>query len=618
MKKLIFAILASVLVFGITSCNKNEKEPEKRTTNVFTITASDVNENSAKVKVAVEAAELPYYAGVVTEEDYLNKYAEKVENIVVEALGEDKTPADITVKGETEKTYGELVANTKYVAFAVTVNDDGKCEADAKTIQFQTTEPVPPTSDMTFTITKTFVSDEVITVEIAPSVDTDTYYFGISKTSSYKDAQTEVEAYVSNFIANNPDAKKEDALRMVLRKGKLSYSFNGLDAETEYTIYAIGVSADGFYTTPEATLKEKTLVEELTFQLPVLEITSTSAVIYFKPSRNDQVYYGGYVSEDIYFKDCEGSKEGLKTYIDKLLAEKVAASSVKDVLEKECKTGNSDMTVEGLEPDTKYYVFGVAVDENAKCVSTPFIDNFTTKVSQTFNFEFTTVTDTKIEYKITTNDASSTYYTYYLSKVDFDAIGGEEGVIELIKMKGGSIADELRTGTAYVAFEELKAETEYVVFAVGFNEKGVITSELSTASVTTKPAEAEGCTFTIDMVELTSTSAKVRFTPSDLTFSYIRNCIAVEDLDGAPSEETIAQAALAYLQSQVGGYYDTLEKVIRANSWTKVQEKTFIGKSNQISPMVSGKEYVAFAVGFDTEGKQTSKLYYIQFTLPAE
>lgn len=79
MKKLIFAILASVLVFGITSCNKREKEPEKRTTNVFTITASDVNENSAKVKVAVEAAELPYYTGVVTEEDYLNKYAEKIE-----------------------------------------------------------------------------------------------------------------------------------------------------------------------------------------------------------------------------------------------------------------------------------------------------------------------------------------------------------------------------------------------------------------------------------------------------------------------------------------------------------------------------------------------------------
>lgn len=623
MKKFVFITLSLIMMAGLVACKKDKPGGTDSNSNEFKISITDIKDKSAKVSIeCLKSQDMPYFWTAVTAADFESKYSSDAAKLVEEALTEDKQVADITVKGKTEKELDGLVSETEYVVVAVSVFPDGKTGKDQKVEKFTTLKTEIPTSEMKFEFNFPLVSETDIVLEVQPSVTTDSYYFGLVKSSEYTDAKAEVEKYVTDFMSNNPDAKREDALRMAIRKGKVSNSYTGLSEETEYTAYAIGLTEEGYYTTAEATAKVTTKQKALTFQLPTLDITSTSAHIYYKPSNKEARYYASYMAESVYYSECDGTADGIGQYVQKKLSEMIEESGLEKVLNENCKTGNTDEVAEGLEPETKYYIYAVGVDDEGKIIGTPATDYFLTKADQIFNFEIQTITENSIDYKITTNDANASYYTSYITEEEFTA-KGEEAIIENVKANLETAKANLKTGTTFNSIKDLENGTKYRIYAVGLDENGTITSSASHTMAETKES---AIVFTIEITangqgvnQYGNPYAEFTFTPSDNNYTYSPNCVAVEDLDGAPSQETIMEAYMNFLNSKIdGNYYPDLESVLRYRLETGVYTKQFTGKDNQMSPMVKGKKYCAFAVGMDRQGNQTSELVWVEFTLTGE
>lgn len=236
-------------------------------------------------------------------------------------------------------------------------------------------------------------------------------------------------------------------------------------------------------------------------------------------------------------------------------------------------------------------------------------------VDEFFNIAVTDITASTAFVTVTPDDDNTGYYFDVLSKEDFGDYENSpkafmEFYVDWLQENNPTFTlDEileqiLSTGVDSYEFSKLKAETEYLVFAVKVNDDGTIPEEGSTAEFTTialPPIDKVDCTFDISVSHIAASSATVSVTPSKNDVPYYFDLITKADYEaGGANEAAIGEYISEYLQFLMDYYGETLEDTVAGIVSTGPDSYAYEGN------LTPETDYYVFACGLTTDGRMNT------------
>ncbi len=167
----------------------------------------------------------------------------------------------------------------------------------------------------------------------------------------------------------------------------------------------------------------------------------------------------------------------------------------------------------------------------------------------------------------------------------------------------------------FLRIPNFKSGTTYYIYALMFDEDGV-PAGLAKTSATTLKKEVATDEFTIDVSDITKTTASVKFTPKDNKMTYY--CYVVPETDRTTMIDmygSIQKSDLEYLKysaSSIG--YDLSEYL----SYVLVSgTKTYDTRDLIQTSLEPGTKYYAYCYGMEKDGTFTTAVYEKEFTTEA-
>ena len=295
MKKIKFLssmAIASMLAFGIVSCEQpnvdepntdepNTEEPVKPESGEpvvmedFTVTLNHVHSGDVFLTIEPEDKDMTYWYQLQVKEDmpetdeeiltsdmeYLQYIADYYGTSLVQLL------ADNLLMGDLEWRYQYLEANTEYVLYMYGMDIEGQATTTVNQLTFKTTKVEQ--LDCEFDI---LVGDNVtansFSITIIPSDDTVAYYYDVFPAWMYEeyclsDAEN-IPAFMAEYLpalAAENSVTVAYAVGAISNYGSIAHDFtleDGIEANSSYFVFAIGIGADGTTTTEAEVIEVKT------------------------------------------------------------------------------------------------------------------------------------------------------------------------------------------------------------------------------------------------------------------------------------------------------------------------------------------------------------------------
>lgn len=341
----------------------------------FEIEVSEIGYDTAKVSVVPDNDKAIYFVNVFSYEDY--EYYGGDESAFAEHLTQlrnyyynlgataDQMVANLGFVGAKSLTVEKLKAGTKYMAYAIGIDERFIANSVATVVEFETV--AAETSDLTFEVELTNIEYDHIEGSVTPSNNDDTYICSVQYASALEWSESE-EALVESIVN---DITAWGNIEDSLRKGVMSLDgISGLQSETDYIIVCFGY--DGapttaphitHFTTPEATGNP----EDLVVEFEVSEITHNSVKVTTIPSVG--VYYFTYYVEKAEFDlliDDDYSVDARVAYLANYEidygAEWFDCSRAEYLYDLGASLGREKNFYNQLEPSTDYIAYAIAVD----------------------------------------------------------------------------------------------------------------------------------------------------------------------------------------------------------------------------------------------------------------
>lgn len=341
----------------------------------FEIEVSEIGYDTAKVSVVPDNDKAIYFVNVFSYEDY--EYYGGDESAFAEHLTQlrnyyynlgataDQMVANLGFVGAKSLTVEKLKAGTKYMAYAIGIDERFIANSVATVVEFETV--AAETSDLTFEVELTNIEYDHIEGSVTPSNNDDTYICSVQYASALEWSESE-EALVESIVN---DITAWGNIEDSLRKGVMSLDgISGLQSETDYIIVCFGY--DGapttaphitHFTTPEATGNP----EDLVVEFEVSDITHNSVKVTTIPSVG--VYYFTYYVEKEEFDlliDDYGSVDARVAYLANSEidygAEWFDCSRAEYLYDLGASLGKEKNFYNQLEPSTDYVAYAIAVD----------------------------------------------------------------------------------------------------------------------------------------------------------------------------------------------------------------------------------------------------------------
>ncbi len=341
----------------------------------FEIEVSDIGYDTAKVSVVPDNDKAIYFVNVFSYEDY--EYYGGDDSAFAEHLTQlrnyyynlgataDQMVANLGFVGAKSLTVEKLKAGTKYMAYAIGIDERFIANSVATVVEFETV--AAETSDLTFEVELTNIEYDHIEGSVTPSNNDDTYICSVQYASALEWSESE-EALVESIVN---DITAWGNIEDSLRKGVMSLDgISGLQSETDYIIVCFGY--DGapttaphitHFTTPEATGNP----EDLVVEFEVSDITHNSVKVTTIPSVG--VYYFTYYVEKEEFDlliDDDYSVDARVAYFANYEidygAEWFDCSRAEYLYDLGASLGREKNFYNQLEPSTDYIAYAIAVD----------------------------------------------------------------------------------------------------------------------------------------------------------------------------------------------------------------------------------------------------------------
>lgn len=519
------AVLA-MLAFGVVSCENPANGPEEPTPETptkpeagkpfvmedFTVTLDAIHSGDVFLTIEPENKEMTYWYQLQVIEDmpetdeeilasdidYLKYMADYYGTPLAQLL------ADNLLTGDIEWRYQYLEPNTEYVLYMYGMNINGEALTAVNKLTFKTTKVEQ--LDCTFDI---LVGDNVtansFSITIIPSDDTVAYYYDVFPAWMYEEYCLSDAANIPAFMAEYLPALATEnsvtvsyAVGAISNYGTIAQDFtleDGIEANSSYFVFAVGIGADGTTTTEASVIEVKTAAPAAnTFEVTEGYVEDDRATFYVRPDHNES--YVALFELKEYFLDENGELVSDEEIINGILA--AQGSKIGEHM----YSGNSTINDCPMIPNKDYFclVFGYFGGE----VTTPLTKvEFRTKEADMVDADIiVTVAE------VTTTEASVSFQPYVepfphmfnvMPYSIYENYGANDDAIkrfndELIdsmwdpsKMSREEwLSRALETTYNSWRIDSLEPNTKYLVYAIGLVPDGTYTTEAFVKDFTTK------------------------------------------------------------------------------------------------------------------------------------
>ncbi|MGM9806275.1 MAG: hypothetical protein ACI3Z7_07610 [Candidatus Aphodosoma sp.] len=262
LSKMSAVIMSAALAVSFVSCGGNGGDPKPPTPEKPTIKieVSNITDCSAEVSFTPSDNEMMYIAQympvsaftsaeeiIADQKEYMEMVASQYQMDLADVIEQ------LTMTGAQENIpMGGLDPETKYYVFAFGIDLEGNALTDFVKAEVATKKLVR--QDVTFTIDAT-ATDTIIDVTVTPSDPNALYYFDIAPKANFTDVPTCIESLLAFYAQMGYSAS--DVCEGLASKGTDGYKFDGVEPNTTYVVFAVGINT-AFIPNSDAATKEIT------------------------------------------------------------------------------------------------------------------------------------------------------------------------------------------------------------------------------------------------------------------------------------------------------------------------------------------------------------------------
>lgn len=366
----------------------------------------------------------------------------------------------------------------------------------------------------------------------------------------------------------------------------------------------------------------------LTLEITLEDITSSGVDMTVTPSDDDKTFYFDILGKEAFelFKS-----DGTQKYFDTEVRIRQEAYELtkEETIANMLSKGFSGLTYTKLSPATEYYAVAFAVSAEGKTAETFVQKSFSTEAvkptSNVLDITVSNIADDGTDYSVKASDADAPYLVDIWLKDLVDELGDEETMKYFIEYNYYLINMLTATGDFTLENEHVcQPGREYYVIAFGYSD-GEPTTQLYKKEFKTVGGDPASCTFSFSFSEITSTSAKIKVTPSDKKVVYIWNVQDMTTFNKYKQTYGTDEATLEYILN--GG----IEQIMEIDMVKRQQAVESLGRwsgyttsdpegydEETVSELPAGEEFIVWAVAVDVNGNPQGKFYTQKFTTPKE
>ena len=316
--------------------------------------------------------------------------------------------------------------------------------------------------------------------------------------------------------------------------------------------------------------------------------TQTEETYYLRISPADQV--DGRSNEEIRAADRAFFEEEARTL----------GFTLSEYLDLRLDKGTTVTTSGALSPNSAYCVYGYGMRNDGTVTSNLVRKSFRTLSNETPQIAITlgTIESTSVEASFAPQDGDIEYAALLRPAAAYLELGDEECLKKLVEelVKEGIDGTSLLKGDATRTFDMLTPDTEYLLFAFGYDAESQQAFTSLSRKVFKSAREFSELTVEITVEDITPETAQVAFIPSDKNATYFYSVEPAHQFEGLTDEEFIARAVANAKASGLLSFYLTS------------------GDEAYRQDLYPDMDYVAFAFGFEYGSMQvTTGLFRNEF-----
>lgn len=334
------------------------------------------------------------------------------------------------------------------------------------------------------------VSQNGFTVSFTPSDETP-YIFGIADQASVSGYLKDMKRFIDMRIAEvmeNKGSSRPEAAASLSATGQSTLPAEGLQPSTAYVCYAVGIDADGLYTTDVfmETVTTQEQDESAMFTVNVSDITSGSVTVSVIPEDNSIPYYYDIMTKADYESLGGDVSVAVEQMIDYIIS--YTGTDRETAVRSLQSTGPDSDEITGLSPSTEMVAFAVRLENDGSCPGTPCVTPFKTLDAgkpEDCRFSFGYDVSGNVMYiTVTPTDWSTPYVTAVVKKSEFISDAEltarmYESIAYMAETYGVSVEEIVslvsvsgKNETDYIPGTDFQADTEYYAFAYAINSDG--------------------------------------------------------------------------------------------------------------------------------------------------
>lgn len=355
----------------------------------------------------------------------------------------------------------------------------------------QATDGGGTADELTVTVNVADISDSSASIVFTPSSEEIPYIAGyVMQTAPGGMASSDVKRYLDDRIAammSEEGLTRAAAVSAMSVQGEYSMTPDTLASETGYLCYAVGVNAEGLYTTEAFTAEFETLAEEepvvdLSFTMEV-SATATIASVSVKPSDDTLPYYYDIMTKEEY--DSYGGD--VAAYLLKAIEATLESTGLdKTAFVQSIQVrGPQSESIRGLPSDTEMVAYAIGLNDDCTCYGEPGMQDFRTKAPgkpEDCEFSFDIIfSPSGVDISVTPSDDGIGYFT---SVVSLEEYVSDEALIQRVYESIVYLAGEYEitlgqavemtaiNGPDNYTYTDLEEGMDYYVFAYALSSDG--------------------------------------------------------------------------------------------------------------------------------------------------